>query len=501
MNYDSNKKLLIHDSDDEIGSLSRTFAGMYEDLRKSYQIAREMAERDGLARLYNRRMFNHFIERILTRAESEQGKVALLYIDVDNFKYINDKYGHGVGDELLRTFSDRLLDVLRPSDLVCYGASDNCSARLAGDEFAVILYDFDDNDLPRRVAERVLSICNTGYLTQSVKVSVSLSIGVACFPADAENSTELISNADSAMYQAKNGGKNQFSFFSRELAQKARRVVEIETGLKHLNYNELVLNYMPIVDSATRRIVGVEALVRWESKTLGLVSPAEFIPIAETTGAFREIDRWVITHACDDLPLLQQHFGADFRVSVNISSAELESLEFIDEITMMVQHDFIKPESMELEITETFHINHRNDSEEILARLRALGFSISIDDFGTGYTSLVQLVEYAIDKIKLDKTFVDRVLERGRIEVISSLVQFCKSQNFGVTAEGVESAEQAESLFGAGCDYLQGFYFSKPVTLAELIARRPCAAPVGPVLTSGGSAVQRSSAALVASQG
>ena len=472
------EQLYIHEADDEIGKLSKKFASLYEDLRKSYQITREMAERDGLTRLYNRRMFNHLIERHLDRARADGGKVALLYIDVDNFKYINDKFGHGVGDELLRTFADRMTEVLRPTDPVYCGMSENCSARLAGDEFAVILYGFEDDDVPRKVAERLLTVCDSAYLTPSARVSVSLSIGVACFPQDADNPTALISSADSAMYQAKNGGKSQYSFYSRELAEKARRAVEIEARLKKLNYSELSLNYMPVFHAASGSVVGFEALLRWDSASLGVVPPEEFIPIAESIGAYREIDRWVITHASDDLPMLQQHYGPDIRVSVNISSAELESREFLDEVTMMVRHGFIRPEHMELEITETFHVNQRHDSESILAELRALGFCSSIDDFGTGFTSLIQLVEYEIDKIKLDRSFVGKVLERERVEVIASLVQICASQRFAVTAEGVETSAQAAALRAAGCDYLQGFYFLEPVTLEHLVTAH-CIARLG----------------------
>jgi diguanylate cyclase (GGDEF)-like protein len=504
IDHDTKGTLEVYNSQDEIGSLSKTFAKMYEDLHKSYQISREMAERDGLTRLYNRRMFHYHMDQLLQRAKDSGGKVALLYIDVDNFKFINDTYGHGVGDELLRTFADRLGEVLRPGDLIQpdgpeqAGHSQDCTARLAGDEFAVLLYGFEDNDVPRRVAARILGICDGDSLTDSVRFCTSLSVGVACYPNDASNATELISNADTAMYQAKNNGKNRYSFYSEELASQSRRVAEIEAQLKQLDFDEFDLHYMPIVDAHSHQIVAVEALVRWHSKTLGTVSPAEFIPIAESIGAFRAIDRWVIFRSRRDLPALQGALGNQLKVSVNVSAAELESREFLNEIATLVEQGRIEPEHFEFEITETFHINNRVDSEDILRCLGALGFSISIDDFGTGFTSLIQLVEYPINKIKLDKSFLEKVIERDRTTILCSLVEFCKSQNFSITAEGVETMEQVDILRQAGCDYLQGYHFYKPAPLDALIveialgAQRP--ADVTPLDT--GSVTQTQTSAV-----
>jgi diguanylate cyclase (GGDEF)-like protein len=466
---DDEAQPLAFDSGDDIGSLSRAFTKMHQDLRQSYQIAREMGEKDGLTRLYNRRMFHYHIDRILQRAERAQGKVALLYIDVDNLKLINDRFGYDTGDELLRNFADRLSDVLRPGDVVASPVSSNCAARLAGDEFAVILYDYEDDDVPRRVAMRVFGICDQGYLIQSASVASSLSIGVACFPADASNATELISSADTAMVQAKSKGNNQYSFYSRPLAKKALRTAEIEVALAVLPYAEFQLYYMPIVCASSGQVSGVEALLRWKSKSLGWVSPEEFIPVAESTGAFRGIDRWVINQASADVPALVACFGSGMHVSVNISAAELASSEFVNEVSAMVQQGFISSANIELEITETFHLNRSVDGEEMLGQLRELGFAISIDDFGTGYTSLVQLVEYPIDKIKLDRTFLNKVIQRDRISVVKSLVDFCKSQDFAVTAEGIETMDQVVALTEAGCDYLQGYFYSPALPLDELI--------------------------------
>jgi len=475
MSIDSDQALPVRQSHDEIGSLSRTFAGLYDELRESYRTTRRIAQRDGLTRLYNRHMFNEFLERFLREAGADGRAIALLYIDIDNFKYINDKFGHSVGDELLSSFATRLEQVLRPSDLVCE-LSENISARLAGDEFAVILYDYQDDDLPRKVAERVLGIgdhdfvSGADYVSSTARVSVSLSVGVACYPRNAGSAEELIRNADAAMYQAKGKGKNQFSFYSHELAEQARRYADIENCLKQLDHTELSLCYMPIVHTVGGGIAGLEALVRWESPVLGSVGPSEFMPIAEATGAYRTIDRWVIARACDDLDRLQKCFGSDIKVAVNISSAELESREFVDDIADMIAQGLLRPGHMELEITETFHLHHSQSSEQILAELRRLGFSICIDDFGTGFTSLVQLVEYAIDKIKLDKSFVDRVVKKDRLEVITSLVNFCHSQNFTITVEGIESAEQMTLLAATGCDFQQGYYFMRPASLEELLA-------------------------------
>ncbi len=464
------QEIEIYQSQDEIGNLSKTFAALYDQLRETYQGTKELAERDSLTTLYNRRVFNLILEKLITRAEKNHEKVALLYIDIDNFKYVNDQYGHATGDALLRNFAFRLHEVVRGGDIVHCGLElESTAARIAGDEFAIIIHGFTDSKVPGNVARRILSLCDNGFSFEEAVYPISLSIGVASYPDDAQTTNDLIVNADTAMYQSKKTGKNRISFFAEGLAESSKRQQAVEASLKHLDYKEFELYYMPIIETSSRAVYAFEALLRWTSKNLGPVSPAEFIPLAESIGIYQEIDLWVLERAFHDSKVIQSVFGERVRVSINISAAELSQKDFVDKIFPLLEKHAVHPLSFTLEITETFYQDHSESGQHLMKTLNQSGFQLAIDDLGSGYTSLLQLVEFPINIVKLDRTFVVKSLASENQKTLHALVEFCHAQGLHVIAEGVESAEEAEILAQNGCDYLQGFHFSKPISLSDLL--------------------------------
>ena len=457
---------------DEIGRLSRTFHGLYQRLTESYAESRFKADHDDLTELPNRAHFTEFATRALEKARSDQVPVALLYMDLDNFKYVNDKFGHEVGDALLKAFSLRLAGIVRDTDVVFELPPEQnaTTARLAGDEFAVLVRKFEDRDGPVKAAERILEMFDNGFTFDRGQYPVTASIGIAVFPEDASNYDELIANADAAMYQAKMAGKNRVASYSLDLAHKVRRAREIETELRRIDLDaELRLVYQPVHDVSAGAYRSCEALLRWRSPSIGDVGPHEFIPIAETSGNYKKIDFWVVGQALRDYPSLRAHFGVDFKLSVNLSSAELSDPQLEAFLVESCENSGVSPSSLILEITETFEFLDGVSANQLLVRLKQQGFGIAIDDFGTGYTSLLQMIEYPANIIKLDRQFINRLNELKNHNVLKPLINLFHSQKIRVTAEGVETAEVRQWLELAGCDSLQGYYFSKPVDLESLI--------------------------------
>lgn len=471
---DGTQEITIHHSKDEIGNLSGTFAQLYDKLKETYEVTKDLAERDTLTTLYNRRVFNLILEKLISRAKIDNRQVALLYLDIDNFKFVNDNYGHSVGDELLRAFAYRLHEIVRGSDIFFNTAQDEdpTVARLAGDEFAVIIHGYTERDTARKVSQRLLALCENGFTCEAGTFPISLSIGVAAYPQDGQTAEELTVNADSAMYESKKKGKNAVSYYSKELSNFFRRQQAVEMGLKRLDVNELELHYMPIVDAKTGEIQSLEALLRWFSTSLGSVSPAEFIPLAENIGVYQQIDLWVLEQSFRESQKLREHFGYSVKISINISAAELSRADFFDKLHYLVSKYQVNPSMFILEITETFYKDQEHSTSElrVLRTLNEFGFQLALDDFGSGYTSLIQLVEFPISIVKIDRAFIEKTMVKGKETVLQSLIEFCHSQQLLVTAEGVETEEFGEKLRQAGCDYLQGFYYSKPLPPDKLMS-------------------------------
>lgn len=450
---------------DEVAALTRTIFELNKQRAEAYENIKLLAETDTLTKLYNRRMFVECVEGVLKRAR-DTDQIALLYIDLDNFKYINDNYGHDMGDQVLKEFAVHLQSVLRLTDVVMSVKQD--ISRLAGDEFAVIIHGCKAEVGLPSIADRILNIFSQGFQGRAANFPISASIGIAVFPEDGKDATSLITNADAAMYQAKQHGRNRYAFFSKELAERALRQQRIEANLKMKHFDEFSMYYMPLINARDGAICGVEALIRWHSKELGFVSPAEFIPIAESKGLFLDLDIWVLNKVFDDLPVLVNALGPNAKVAINISSAQLGENEFFYELMTLITQRKIDRHNLELEITETYGASISDRAIASLDLFKQAGFTLALDDFGSGYTSFLQLMEYPVDVIKIDKAIVDRLLSDGA-QLVEALVAFCKKQGFSVTAEGIEHAEQADILRKVGVDIFQGFYFFKPQPLSQLL--------------------------------
>jgi len=451
-------------SNDEIGRLSERFYSMYQELQSSYQKTKVLAENDHLTGLPNRYQFQNYVSQRLS--DNRQCRYAwILYIDLDNFKYVNDKYGHNMGDDLLINFANHIRTIC--TDWQSTYQVNCLAARLSGDEFAVFVAAPDKTPHADSLAQAILSPLMSSSDSSLSHFPVTASIGIAAYPSDGKTLESLLSNADTAMYQAKKAGKNQLSYYSQELDKSVRRRTQIERALRSGEFNqEFSLRYQPYYNRAGDQVVGVEALLRWYSPKLGQVPPEEFIPISEQTGMFGSIDRWVIEQAFCDFCEIQSVFGDDTQLSINLSSAELDSKQLAKFIELMAQQYQVKPPMVDFEITETFATD--SQSYSLLHELATMGFKLTIDDFGSGYTSISQLVEYPVQKIKLDREFLAALIKTNNRNVVKPLVDLCHSQSMIVTAEGIESEDMHNWLADNQCDYMQGYYLSPPVELSQL---------------------------------
>ena len=460
-----------HTKNDEIGRLERTFQKIYGDLSKSYEKTKELAEHDALTKLHNLAYINQRAQEALVEAKHNGEHVALIYIDLDNFKFVNDKHGHDVGDALLVAFAAKLSQIVRQADLVSSKRfADSDHARIAGDEFSIILTNYhSDPEVPQKVANRILRIFENGFSFELGTFPVSASIGIAIYPRDGHTLSQLISNADHAMYQAKNSGKNQIAYYSQELAIGLRRKTEIEHELKSINFDdEFYLVYMPLVSTHNHEIYGFEVLVRWTSSKLGRVGPDEFVPIAESSGLFEKIDLWVTETAIKQYPTVKKWINSDFKLSINLSSAQLNMNTIDEHLCTATEKYGVPPECIQLEMTETLSVEYTSAADALLQRLAKKGFRIAIDDFGTGYTALLQLLEYPAQMIKFDKVFIDKAMQPENQTMLEPLISLCHSQGLEVTIEGVETKEMADYLSTIGSNFLQGYYYGVPSKLEDL---------------------------------
>jgi len=459
---------------DEIFRLGVKFNTLYQKLTETINDTKMLAERDSLTNLYNFAFMSTKIASLIDIARENKTLFAIVYIDLDNFKVVNDKYGHDVGDKLLKSFSRKLLSVVRESDLVFENdGREVVSARIGGDEFCIVVVDIESIDVVRNVAQRVLSIFEKGYRFEQGTFPVTASVGVAIYPYHGLTISQLISNADTAMYHAKNRGKNQMAFYSESLAMAIRRRRDIEMGLKGLNCDhEFFVMYMPIVSANSKEVYALEALVRWQSPRLGLIGPSEFIPIAETCGLFSKVDYWVIDRVFQEVNVIKQSVPHDIRISINVSSANLNDNALLDEISRLYKLYEVEPSDIVFEITESFCIDFSSKAKAIVDQLIDMGFGIAIDDFGAGYTSLSQLLDYNTHFIKLDRTFIHKILLPESRNLLKPIVDLCHMKSLKVIAEGVETTEQVAFLCNIGCDFLQGYEIGEPQYIEALLAQK-----------------------------
>ncbi|TNF07470.1 MAG: EAL domain-containing protein [Gammaproteobacteria bacterium] len=453
---------------EEVIWLNNALFNVFDAESKAKAQIKHLAFYDNLTGLANRRLFKSYLSSAIAACARDQKKLALLFIDLDNFKVINDHYGHQIGDRVLAEFANRIKRITRGTDLVSViNPEENSNiARLAGDEFAILLSGLTDTMATVSVAERILESTHQPVEIDNHKLYVQASIGIATYPDDALNADELIRHADAAMYQAKTSGKHTYHFFSKTLSKILQRQRQVQEALRTALLNdEFHLELQPYVESKEFKLAGVELLLRWQSHSLGNVSPAEFVPIAESCGLMKEIDAWVISEGCEMLSDWRQRGLPPVRCSINISAGELRNRSLPAFIDACLKSHGLSPSDLELEITETKLVDHDDRSMHVLEALNSMGLSLALDDFGRGFTSLNQLVAFPVHKLKIDKIFIAEIDDQQRLFKIADVIlMLSRSYNLKATAEGVENIHQARYLSQSGCQYLQGYYFSRPIS-------------------------------------
>ncbi|MDB5823221.1 MAG: hypothetical protein JWR21_1925 [Herminiimonas sp.] len=420
-----------------------------------------LAYHDALTTLPNRAMFNRSLSQALARARPSGRRLAVLFIDLDRFKNINDTLGHNAGDHLLQEMARRLRAVMREGELL---------ARLGGDEFVVLLEDVSDAGNIALVARRVLDALVRQYPLDGQIIHITASIGISVCPDDGLDQFSLMKHADVAMYRAKDAGKNTFQFYSARDDANSAEQLALESSLRRgIECDELVLHYQPKVSTGTGRISGVEVLVRWQHPELGLLQPQDFIGLAEDTGLIVPLTKWVLHEACMEHKRWQQSGLPSLHIAVNLSARHFVDDNLLDDIKTILSGAGMAPELLELEITESMMMRDTARSLAVLDGLKALGIRIAIDDFGIGYSSLSQLKQFPIDILKIDRSFiVDIPGDEADEAIASAIIAMARSLKMQVVAEGVEAAEQVDFLRRHGCDVTQGFYFSPPLPSGDI---------------------------------
>jgi diguanylate cyclase (GGDEF)-like protein/PAS domain S-box-containing protein len=446
----------IHDRHGQVTGAVMVFhdvsAARATTLRMSY-----LAQHDSLTGLPNRILLNDRLTEAMALAHRYQRQLAVLFLDVDRFKYINDTLGHVIGDRLLQSIARRLLGCVRTSDTV---------SRQGGDEFVILLPEVTHAEDATVCADKILDILRSPHRVDEHDLHVTASIGIVTYPDDGTDAETLMKHADFAMYHAKDSGRDNRQFFKRDLNLRALERRTLENGLRYaLEREELMLHYQPKINLETGDIVGVEALIRWLHPDLGLVSPAEFIPIAEECGLMVPIGQWVLGQACHQAQAWQDIGFAPIRIAVNISAVELRAKDFLKRVGVILAETGLEPRFLELELTETFLVQDSTATLAVLQDLKQLGLNLALDDFGTGYSSLNHLKRFPIDTLKIDRSFVRTITTNSDdASIVCAVISMGKNLHMRVVAEGVESQAQLSFLQDRECPFGQGYYFSQPLT-------------------------------------
>ena len=444
-----------------------TIIGTLQDIterKKAEDLNRYLANHDPLTELPNRRLFQEKIKQELTISKTLQQKLAVMYLDLDRFKYVNDTLGHPIGDTLLKQIAKRLKRLL---------GEQNVLARMAGDEFAVLLPNIRNASQVIEHSKKIIESLEDPFLIDEYKLFITTSIGISIFPQDGGDSQTLLKHADSALYKAKEKGKNTYQIHTSSMDVETYKMFNLETNLREaLELNQLELYYQPKVCAANYQIIGAEALIRWNHPEWGIVSPNEFIPLAEETGIIIEIDKWIKYTACSQNKAWQDAGLPAIPVSINLSAHRFLGKDLISSISQILKETKLNPEYLEIEILETALLENDKVVFSILDELRSLGIRISLDDFGTGYSSLSYLQRYKgrIDTLKIDRTFINNLSQSDLDDsnfITKTIIQLAQHLEMNVVAEGVETKEQLKVLQNYKCNTIQGYLFSKPVPADE----------------------------------
>jgi len=438
----------------------RRVLDLQSELLSAREALRKEATRDPLTGLPNRLLFADRLAQNLAEARRRDEQLAVMFFDLDRFKVVNDTLGHSAGDALLQQVASRLTEVLREVDTL---------ARMGGDEFTMILNGVQGAGDAEIVAQRALRACSTPFIIEGQELFVSASAGISMFPSDGTDAETLVRNADAAMYQAKENGRSTCHVYDNTITESAVTRITFETDLRRaMDKDELVLYYQPRLSISTGEILGAEALLRWRHQTLGLVPPAEFVPLAEETGLITAIGDWVLDQACKQNKHWQDVGHRAIDVAVNVSARQFRQHDLKQSVARALESSGLDPTWLVLELTESTIMSDAHAATILLQELRAMGVHLSIDDFGTGYSSLNYLKRFPIDSLKIDRSFIKEITTNPDDAAIAeAVIAMAHSMRMWVTAEGVESLEQLELLRSLNCDEMQGYFISRPVPAEE----------------------------------
>ena len=463
------------------GSFAAVISRNITDLKKSQEKIAFLAYYDALTKLASRPLFLDLLNREIDSAKRTGKSVAVFFFDLDEFKKINDSYGHSAGDNLLIGVGKRLKSYLRPGDIIgrLEGFAnmdrkhvDNYLARIGGDEFTFIIPDIADKKVTTGIAERIIGLFKEPFQVDEREIFISTSIGIAFYPDDGEDVESLLKNADTAMYKAKEVGKNTFRFYAADMNQKAKERINVENKMRYAIKNDAFeLYYQPQYLIGNGRLIGLEALIRWEDQELGFVSPTNLIQLAEETGIIVDIGEWAVNAACRQGQRWHAMGLDHLHIGVNLSVRQFFDHHLVDKIRAAIDRSHFDPAFLEFEITETAMMYDTDRAIRIMDELKKMGVKIALDDFGTGYSSLIHLKLFQIDKLKIDQVFIRNADLNGCDgAIISAIIEMCHKLNIEVVAEGVETKESLQFLRDRKCDIAQGFYLSQPLTVDRLEA-------------------------------
>lgn len=450
----------VKDEHSEVTNYVAVFSDISAMKESEYKL-KHLAHHDPLTGLPNRLLLNSRMHQSMAHARRNNTMVAVMFLDLDKFKMVNDTLGHPIGDLLLQEVAQRLTACLREEDTI---------SRMGGDEFVILLDDLQDTNFASSVAQKINETLSKPFLLDEHEIFISGSIGISIFPHDGDEVTDLFRNADIALYRAKEQGRNNFQYYTQDLSARAMERMQLETDLRHaLERNELIIHYQPQADLYNGSIIGMEALLRWQHPTRGLLQPDSFIPLAEETGLIIPIGEWVLRTACARLKAWMNSGLPQVRVSVNLSAGQFNQHDLASVVASALNDSGLPPECLELELTETMIMRDAENTLIILQKIKALGVKIAIDDFGTGYSSLSHLKRFPIDRIKIDQSFVQNITsDTADAAVSQAIISMSHSLNIVTVAEGVETEAQMEFLRSRHCNEIQGFHFSRPVPEQEM---------------------------------